>query len=663
MKSVLFVQLPPPRFSFQEPTTNIHLAAGFVAGALEAHGAPGIQASIVDSEIVDVFSDRGLLNAIVQMRPAIVAMTLYVWNVQRSLFLAANIKRTLPGTMVLLGGPEVTPDNLWVIRHPGADAGVFGEGESRIVPMVEALLSQHPGRNIPGTFFKETGGVLINRADPLPWDLASSPYPYLNGKMRPSKDGTLFLETVRGCSYRCRYCYYHKAFRDIRFHPEHSIEKVLDLAYSQDSAVREIYLMDPTFNARKGFKRLLESMAGRRKHKDIAVHTELRADLLNREDVHLLKAAGLTTTEVGLQSINPSALSRAGRTGDPRSIAEGISLLKNAGIEVTTGIILGLPEDTPNWFTRTLTWLKQTGAYSVVHPFVLSVLPGTDFRRNASNLGLTYDPRPPYYVRSTATFTAHEIRTALLECEHMFDMELDYIGSPSLVDRGPALITSPDQAHYISKWVVDPERPVCCRQLSQVIAKASDPFIFWFRGRNAASAEKGILQILHEFTLSNPHACLRVILEYAEPPEPSFFQKAIQAAADPGIFLNRSYQPLYPEGEIVSPDFTLLLPDPGDHEAREFIAGPYDTMATVVWDLGEAVEELVPLAETPMLISGLTGEVGLTDHRLWEALLRTHKNPCDNVFYRDPSMQRAWNLALRGIEPCAEISEKILVTL
>ena len=166
----------------------------------------------------------------------------------------------------------------------------------------------------------------------------------------------------------------------MREHPVGSIDEVLDFAYSEDSGVNEIYLMDPTFNVGPGFKRLARSMAERRNLRQVALHTELRADLLTPEDVILLKAAGLVSAEVGLQTVNPAALKQAGRTGDPEKVARGVALLKEAGIEVTTGIILGLPGDTPEGFSATLEWLKRTGAYSVVHPFVLSVLPGTDFR-------------------------------------------------------------------------------------------------------------------------------------------------------------------------------------------------------------------------------------------------------------------------------------------
>jgi hypothetical protein len=162
---------------------------------------------------------------------------------------------------------------------------------------------------------------------------------------------------------------------------------------------------------------------------------------------------------------------------DPDKVSRGVGWLKEEDIDVTTGIILGLPGDTPGGFSGTLEWLKRTRAYSVVHPFVLSVLPGTDFRAQATDLGLQYDPRPPYYVRSTQTFPEAEFRPALLRCEQMFDMELDYIPPPSLVDTGPGLLTALDGAEYVSKWIVYPEHAEWERALAGVIQKATDPLL------------------------------------------------------------------------------------------------------------------------------------------------------------------------------------------
>lgn len=658
MKQVLFVQLPPPRFAFTEPPSNIPLAAGFLTAALGNTADKRVAVDILPPEASDVLGDRALLANIVERRPDVLALTLYVWNVGRSLFLAANVKRALPETLVLVGGPEVTMDNAWVLRHPAVDAGVFGEGESRIASMLLALSLRADASAIPGTFVKRGKEPMLNRSTALPWDLDAAAYPYVDGRIQPSRDGTLFLETVRGCPYHCRYCYYHKAFQGIRGHADSNIARVLDLAYSPASPVRELYLMDPTFNGRAGFRTLLKDLAVRREQKDVLLHTELRADLLTREDVALLKDAGLASAEVGLQTTNITALREAGRTGDPAKVARGVALLKDAGIDVTTGIILGLPEDTPERFTRTLQWLEQTAAYSVVHPFVLAVLPGTDFRASALSLGLEYDPRPPYYVKSTPTFPAHAFRPALLECERVFDMELDHISPPSLVDSGPAVIGNPSDAVFVSKWIVKPGTKSWKSLLPQVAAKASDPFTIWFRGR---CDEEAILFILRELSSTNPHMCMHVVMECSSLPAPGFLHRALTHIASPHLYQNRSYQPLYAEGEVVNVNFWLLLPDPGNPEAREALAEDYEAVGTPIWDVGLGTEESLSHSSVPVLISARMPADLPFLQRMFDILQDFHANDSQEVLFRDQELRNSWQALTGRITPALEYGESILL--
>jgi radical SAM superfamily enzyme YgiQ (UPF0313 family) len=658
MKHVLFVQLPPPRFSFAEPPTNIPLAAGFLAATLGETTPRGIAVDILSSEVVDTCGDRALLAAIVERKPDVLAMTLYVWNVGRSLFMAASLKRLLPDTTVLVGGPEVTEDNTWVLRHPAVDAGVFGEGESRIGFMIQALCRGQDTAGIPGTFRKKGKEPVLNREPPRPWDLDAATYPYLDGRIGPSRDGTLFLETVRGCPHRCRYCYYHKAFQGTRCHGRWNVTQVLDLAYDPKSAVREMYLMDPTFNGRAGFRALLRELAERRERKEVPLHTELRADLLTREDVQFLKEAGLASAEVGLQSTNPAALHRAGRQGDPEKVARGVTFLKEAGIDVTTGIILGLPDDTPEGFSRTLEWLKRTDAYSVVHPFMLAVLPGTDFRESAQNLGLEYDPRPPYYVRSTRTFPADEFRPALLECERVFDMELDYIAPPSLVDRGPAIIHEPSSASYISKWIVNTDAASWKPVLSQVVAKATDPFTVWFRG---TCDEQAALSILQELSLANPHMCMHVVVEWSRLPGRAFFRRALKTTASPNLYVNRSYQPLYAADEAVHVNFWILHADPADQRVSEEFGEESGSVATVIGDIGTADEEILSRTPVPFLVSAPLSCKAASTRRILRMLQLIHASNSQEVLFRDPGLQEAWQALTGRLKPGLEFTESILL--
>ena len=78
------------------------------------------------------------------------------------------------------------------------------------------------------------------------------------------------------------------------------------------------------------------------------------------------------------------------------------------GIEVRLDMILGLPGDTCDSIRRGLDYLATGAAVFPLQIFNLSILPGTDFRRQPAGLGLEFQPRPPYYVLQTPTLDVAE---------------------------------------------------------------------------------------------------------------------------------------------------------------------------------------------------------------------------------------------------------------
>ena len=640
MGTVLFVQLPPPRFSFTQPPVNIPLAAGFLVDRLLDETGKVGSLSILEQSAVDIYADRGLRQAVLHHSPSVLALTLYVWNVQRSLFLASKVKEELPDTKILVGGPEVTPDNAWVMHHPAVDAGVFGEGESRIQAVLEALLEDRCDSDVPATFFVQGKNIRLNKGHPEPWNLAAGRCPYLQGLVAPSRSGTLFLETVRGCPFKCRYCYYHKAFKSVRQHPFPTVEEALRWAYGPDSGVAELYLMDPSFNVSTHYRDVLALMAQLRNTKDIRGHTELRADVLDRGDPRRLSEAGIASVEVGLQSTNPEALRMAGRTGNIERIAWAVESLKKESIEVTTGIIVGLPGDTPDDFLKTLEWLKRTDAYTVVHPFLLSVLPGTDFRANAAELGLVFDARPPYHVKATAAFSENDLVDAMLACESVFDIELDHIDLPSLVEYAPDM--SSERASYVSKWIVDPSKKTWKAKLPTLLIMASDPFIIWFKGSDCDRSEAAIKHIVQAFFDANPHAFVHVVFEYATPPRSRFLQRLAAHVAQPSTYVNKSMQSWVRGIGVLSPSFTIILHDPVEQSHREKFLSEYDGLATIVWDLGVPDEEIICRATTPCLVSAAVKPGSPYGYHVVKTLRKYLVGSPEEVLFRDARLYEFW---------------------
>lgn len=668
MKKILFIQLPPPRFDFAEAPLNIPLAAGFMDSALKflqerkRFDGPDIESLILDRGVADVYGDLGLISAIKNASPDVLLMTLYVWNVQRSLFIASMVKREIPHLKTLAGGPEVTRDNEWVLTHPAVDAGVFGEGESRIHTALNCLVTGQTLADIPGAFYRDGQKLSMNDETPEPWDLDFCPYPYLNGIPDPANYPTVFVETARGCPFKCRYCFYHKSFDRTRFYSHQRLEALFKHLYSDYSAVSEIYLMDPTFNARPDFRGILSMLAALREKKEIKLHAELRSDLLSDSDIQLFRKAGLASAEIGLQSTNLKALKAAGRKGDPGKVISGAAKLKKSGVEVTTGIILGLPEDSPKGFSRTLSDLKNSGAYSVIHPFALSVLPGTDFRLKAHDLGLQFNNRPPYYVYETSTFSRESLRDCLMEFESEFDMELDHITPPSLVSDSESVVRSIESESYVSKWIIS-DTMACGGKFVEAIAKKStDPFTVWFKVDLKGEATRRACEILRTFTDYNPYTSLHIVLEHDELPEIRSIKALTEVTARPDLYLNRYYQPLYQENEVVSPCFWIIVPLPESEKEKVGIADVYSPFAKIVWTVNDINLLRLANAETPLLVRTQKNCSFRKISNIFKVIKDINENCLEEVLFERGIHQSLWNARVRNLSNENRLSEIIVFT-
>src|SRR5205823_2511637 len=95
--------------------------------------------------------------------------------------------------------------------------------------------------------------------------------------------------------------------------------------------------------------------------------------------------------------------------------------------------------------------LHDNGLGDDVQVFNLAVLPGTAFRQEAAELGLVYQPRPPYYVLKTPTLGRTDLYGLMQEAQDLFDIEFD-AQPPPVLDFADA-----DRDRV---WRVDLDRPV-----------------------------------------------------------------------------------------------------------------------------------------------------------------------------------------------------------
>ena len=133
---VLLMQLPVPN----NPALNTPLALGYLKAYAAAQGLLEIaEIDVLPRVLADHGGDAALVEAIVARQPDLLGISLYTWNSERSLAVALRVKQRLSALTVLVGGPEVQPDNDWVLNHPAVDIAAVGEGERTFAELIAAL--------------------------------------------------------------------------------------------------------------------------------------------------------------------------------------------------------------------------------------------------------------------------------------------------------------------------------------------------------------------------------------------------------------------------------------------------------------------------------------------------------------------------------------------
>jgi radical SAM superfamily enzyme YgiQ (UPF0313 family) len=431
-RRVLLVQLPIPPAGHEPVRGNVPLAAGYLKLMARQRGLDAYyDIEIFPPRAANTLSDRGLVEAILALRPWLVGFTCYLWNIDRTLWIAEQLKRAEPNIKVMLGGPEVTADNAWVLEHEAVDLAAIGEGEQTFCELLEELTARpRVERTIDGLFTRSSvpsRAVAFRR--PLGrLDEISSPY--LAGIFDAADEEMLLLETVRGCLFKCKFCYYPKSYDSLYFLSPDKI--AANLEHARRRGAREVILLDPTLNQRRDFAELLRLLIEGNPDGQFTYFGELRAEGITPHLARLLRDANFTEVEIGLQSIDPAAQELMDRKNNLKAFERGVKALIDVGIQVKVDLIIGLPGDTVESVRRGLDYLCSSRLYSSMQVFNLAVLPGTAFRHEAQELGLKYQPRPPYYVLGTPTLRLEDMYDLMHEAQERLGIEYDPLPAPKL---------------------------------------------------------------------------------------------------------------------------------------------------------------------------------------------------------------------------------------
>lgn len=570
-RTVLFAQLPIPPAGPTPIVGNIPLAAGYMILYARNRGlGEYFDFRILPNAVVDQASDSAIVQEILATQPWMIGFTCYLWNIDRTLWIAKQVKQANPEIRIVLGGPEITGDNAWVLDGCVIDYAVVGEGEQTFADLLKihcgnsAIAAQVPSI-VPGLWQATDPKPPLFRK-PLP-DLNEISSPYLEGILDAADQRMLLLETIRGCIFKCKFCYYPKSYDGLYFVAEEKI--VANLRHARERGATEVVLLDPTLNQRKDFDGFLRLLARENPEHQFEYFGELRSEGIKPETAQLLKQANFTEVEIGLQSVDPTAQSLMDRRNNMKAFERGVEAMLDAGLRVKVDLIIGLPGDTVSSVRRGFEYLNSTSLFSTVQVFNLAILPGTAFRQEAPTLGLVFQDRPPYYVIETPTLNTGDLYELMSEAQEVFESEWDPFPEPKLKFESNSRYCEIIEVDVDATWNVD--------QLVAAHPPASraQALTVWIRGNDFRARQAELLNLIERLLLDNPHSTMQVVLQpnqHATDLPVDLPSRLLEACYRNPNYLDRYYS-LNPNGTLGSKRVLILLPA----ESRDQLPEPWLT--------------------------------------------------------------------------------------
>jgi len=398
---------------------------------IHKHVRRDITMEILPYMLANFASDAVILRYIKEKKPDVIAFTTYLWNLERNLTLAAAIKREAAQSVILMGGPEISQGSAaFQDNHGYVDFFVLGEGEW----FFSYYLS---GCSLEAFVRVDNGNTLIVQSEDELVPVEKIVEPFTSGFAEPMPDSSIFIEMTRGCPYRCSYCYYSKNCLSVREMP---FENLLS-ALKKNNRLSEIYILSPTFDRSADFLQKVKKIGS--VNNGVSLHTEMRSDRIDAKSAKILKQAGFNSAEVGLQTLSRDVLTNVRRGSDPESELRGMTFMRDAGIDLKTGLIPGLPDDSIESFQKGMKRLAKLGFAQNIELYPLMILPGTAIREEAERRKISYQKKAPYYYLDGWGINSDDIRKLAvdLETDSGFGRQVNSLPDFSLSETG-ALVKS-----------------------------------------------------------------------------------------------------------------------------------------------------------------------------------------------------------------------------
>ena len=337
---------------------NISLGIAYLSSYVKKHGH--------ETELIDYTWGGTVYNCLDKIKnvsPDIVGFSPRTGEYPFCISLAEKIKEQYPDIPIIFGGvhPTIAPEE--TINNKNIDIVCIGDGEDALIELLDNLENNQKIIKIKNLWLKINKKIIKNPVRPLIKSTDNLPYPdrklfdyerYLN-----SNGHDVEVLASRGCPYNCSYCitsclrslYKDKGTYSRTRSVENIIKEIKEL--TKEYKINRISFHDEMFTVNKNWVREFA-----KKYSDnfsFPFMCNARVETLNEEVCDLLKKAGCSSLNVGIEAGNPKIRREVlNRRMSNEAIITGFKIAHEKGLRIYAYNMIGIPYETSDNIKETI---------------------------------------------------------------------------------------------------------------------------------------------------------------------------------------------------------------------------------------------------------------------------------------------------------------------
>mgnify|MGYP002225811045 CR=1 FL=1 len=342
-------------------------------------------------------------------KPDIIAATTWLFNHEQLLHITSRLKVLLPKACLILGGPEFLGNNeLFLRKYPFVDCVFRGEGEEVFPQWLTCWNQPELWNDIAGLCYLDTDKQYRDNGTARVLNFS---------RLIPPEKSCFFnwdkpfvqLETTRGCFNTCAFCVSggEKPIRTL------SIENIRQrLQTIHEHGIKNIRVLDRTFNYNT--HRAKDCFSCFRISRYTFSFRDTSSSSFRRTErrIETIATRSASPRSGNSKFARNLVLEQSHRMGKLSDALKGLKFLCSLpNMETHADLIAGLPLYHLYEIFEDVYTLAGYNA-GEIQLESLKLLPGTEMRRRAEELGIRYSPFPPYEVLETNEISVGELQTA-----------------------------------------------------------------------------------------------------------------------------------------------------------------------------------------------------------------------------------------------------------